>query len=155
MSAHPWCRLISIVIMLRILCSTLSLVGWRWRSIVPATNSSQCVCGCNPGLTCSPTVTCSPKTEPKVTVICGPKTEPKVAKKFKRKSAIPFKICLSKDDNIQIHQYIAMSQDLNPSSRWSLVIFTFNATPIERLQQYPLVIAMNRTHWQFFCECCA
>ena len=25
-------------------------------------------------------------------------------------------MCLSKNDNIQIHQYIQMSQDLNPSS---------------------------------------
>jgi len=25
-------------------------------------------------------------------------------------------MCLSKNDNIQIHQYVKMSQDLNPSS---------------------------------------
>ena len=40
--------LISIAIMLRIVCSTLSLIGSGWRSIVPATNGSQRVCDCNP-----------------------------------------------------------------------------------------------------------
>jgi len=68
------------------------------------------------------------------------------------------KSVLSKNDNIQIHQYIEMSQDLNPSTCSSLVIFmywpyenhTFNATPTERLQQHPLVFAMNRTHCTFF-----
>ena len=97
--------------MLRIVGSTISLVGSERRSIAPATNGSQRVGGCNPLLTCSPTVTCSPKTEPKVTVICNSKIEPKVAKKFKRKSSIPIQNCLSKNDNIQIHQYIEMSQD--------------------------------------------
>jgi len=50
-----------------------------------------------------------------------------------------------------------MSQDLNPSTYSSLVIFmyspyenhTFNATPTERLQRHPLVFAMNCTH----CTC--
>ena len=49
------------------------------------------------------------------TVTCCAKTEQKVAKKFKRQSSIPIQIWLSKNDNIQIHQYIGMSQDLNPS----------------------------------------
>jgi len=43
--------------------------GVPGRSIVPATNGSQRVGGCNPVLTCSATVTCSHKTEPKVTVV--------------------------------------------------------------------------------------
>jgi len=55
-------------------------------------------------------------------------------------------ICLSKKDNIQIHQQIEMSQDLNPGTCSSLVIFmywvwenhTFTVTPTERLQQHPL-----------------
>jgi len=111
--------------MLRIVGSTLSLVGSGRRSLVPATNGSQRVGGCNPVLTCIPTVTRSPKTEPKVTVICNPKIELKVAKKFKRKSSIPIQICLSKNDNIQIHQYIEMSQDLNPSTCSYLVIFMY------------------------------
>ena len=77
--------LISIAIMLRIVAWTLSLAGSGRRSVEPATNGSQSVGGCNPRLTCSPTVTCSPKTEPKATVICSPKPDAKVAKKFKRK----------------------------------------------------------------------
>jgi len=68
--------------MLGIVGSTLSLVGSGQHSIVPATNGSQRVGGCNPVLTCSSTVT-RPKTEPKVTVICSPKTETKVAKNSK------------------------------------------------------------------------
>jgi len=111
--------------MLRIVGSTLYLVGSGRRSIVPATNGSQRFGTCNPVLTCSLTVTCSPKTEPKVTVICSPKTEPKVAKKFKRKLLIPIQICLSKNENIQIHQYFEMLQDLNPSACSSLVIFMY------------------------------
>jgi len=51
-----------------------------------------------------------------------------------------------------------MSQDLNPSTCSSLVIFmsyacqnhTINATPTERLRQHPLVFAMNRTYCTFF-----
>jgi len=39
----------------------------------------------------------------------------KVATKFKRKSSIPTQISLSKNDNIQIHQYMEMLQDLNPN----------------------------------------
>ena len=125
--------------MLRIVNSTLSLVGSRRRSIVPATNVSQRVGGCNPVLTCSP------KTEPKVTVIWGPKTEAKVAKKFKRKSSIPNQFCLNKNDNFQINQCMEILQGLNPSRCSSLVIFmywacenhTFNATPTEKLQQHP------------------
>jgi len=74
-------------------------------------------------LTCSPTATCSPKTEPKVIVICSAKTESKVVKNFKGKQSIPIKICLSKNDNIQIHQFIEMLRDLNPSTCSSLVIF--------------------------------
>jgi len=99
--------------MLRIVGSTLSLVGLGRHSSVPTTNGSQRVSGCNSLLTCSPIVTCSPK------------TEPKVAKKFKGNSSIPIQICLSKNDNIQIHQYTEMSQDLNPnpSTCSSLVIF--------------------------------
>jgi len=60
-------------------------------------------------------------------VTCSSKTEPKVAKKFKGKSSIPAEICLSKNDDIQIHQYIGMSQDLNPnlSACSSLVIFMY------------------------------
>ena len=103
------------------------------------------------------TVTCSPKTEPKVTVICSRKTEAKVVKKFKRKWSIPIHFCLSKNDNIQIHQFIEMSQDLNPNTCSCLVIFmysyenhTFNATPTERFQQHPLVFAMNRNCCTFF-----
>jgi len=70
-----------------------------------------------------PTVTCRPKTEPKVTVTCSPKTDPKVAKKIKTKSSIPIPTCLSKNDNIQIHQYIEMSQDLNPNpSKFSTLV---------------------------------
>jgi len=65
---------------------------------------------------------------------------------------------LSKNDNMQIHQYIEMSQDLNPSTCSSLVIFvywacenhTFNATPTDKLQQHPLVFAMNRIYCKFF-----
>jgi len=49
------------------------------------------------------------------TVTCSPKTEPKVAKRFERKSSIPIQIWWSKNDDIQIHQYIGMSQDLNPN----------------------------------------
>jgi len=88
--------------MLRIVGSTLSLVVSGRHSIVPATNGSQRVGGCNP------VFPRSPKTEPKVTVICSPKTEMKVAKKFKRKSSIPNQFCLNKNDNFQINQYIEM-----------------------------------------------
>jgi len=42
-------------------------------------------------------------------------TETKVAKRFNRKSSIPIQTCLRKNDNIQIHQYVEMSQDLNPT----------------------------------------
>jgi len=50
-----------------------------------------------------------------------------------------------------------MSQNLNPSTCSSQVFFmylacenhTFNATPTEKLQQHPLVFAMNRT----YCTC--
>jgi len=83
---------------LHVVGSTLSLIGSERRNSVPTTKGSQRVRGYNPLLACSPTVTCSPK------------TEPKVAKKFKRKSSIPIQICLSKNGNIQIHQYIAVSQ---------------------------------------------
>jgi len=86
----------SIAIVLRFVGSTLSLFGSGRRSIVPATNGSQRVGGCNPLLTCSPTVTYSPK------------TETKVAKKFKRKSSIPNQFCSNKNDNFQINQYIEM-----------------------------------------------
>ena len=89
--------------MLRIVGSTLSLVGSGRRSIVPATNGSQSVGGCNPVLTRSPPIICTPKTEPKVTVICTPQIEPKVAKKLKRKSWIPTQICFmitTKSSNI-------------------------------------------------------
>jgi len=99
----------SIAIVLRIVGSTLSLIGSGQRSIVPATNGSQRVDRCSPVLTCSPTVTCSPKTEPKVTVICSPKTETKFAKKFKRKSSIQNQFCLNKNDNFQINENIEMS----------------------------------------------
>jgi len=59
---------------------------------------------------------------------------------------------------IQIHQYIDMSQDLTPSICSSLVIFmywvcvnhNFNAMPTEKVQQHPLVFAMNRTYCTFF-----
>jgi len=144
--------------MLRIIGSTVSLVGSGRRSIVAATNGSQRVGGCNPLLTCVPRVTCSPKTEPKVTVICSPKTKLKVVKKFKRKWSLPIQICLSKKDSIHIHQYIEMSQNLNPRTCSSLVIFiywaresqTFNATLTEKLQQHPLVFAMNGTYCTFF-----
>jgi len=112
---------------------------------------------CNQLLTCSSTVTCGPKTEPKVTVIGSPETEPKVAKNFKSKKSIPIQISLSKNDNIQIHQHIEMSQDLNPSTCSSLVIFiycacenrTFNATPSAKLQQHPLLVSARS-----FCEGC-
>jgi len=93
-----------------------SVVGSGRRSIVPGTNgSSQRVGGCNPLLTCSLKVTCSRK------------TEQKVAKKFWRKSSTPIQICLSKNDNFQIHQYIEMSQDSNPtpSTFSTLVIFMY------------------------------
>ena len=56
---------ISIAIMLRIIGSTVSLVGFWRRSNVPAANGSQRVGGRNPLLTCGPAVTCSPKTESK------------------------------------------------------------------------------------------
>ena len=57
-----------------------------------------------------------------------------------------------------MHWHIEMAQDLNPSTCSSLVIFmhwacenhTFNATPTEKLQQHPLVFAMNRTYCTFF-----
>ena len=98
------------------------------------------------------------QTEPKVTVICSPKTKLKVVKKFKRKWSLPIQICLSKKDSIHIHQYIEMSQTLNPRTCSSLVIFiywaresqTFNATLTEKLQQHPLVFAMNGTYCTFF-----
>ena len=129
----------------------------RQRSIVLATNGSQCVGGCNRLLTCSSTVTCSPKTEPKVTATSSPKTEPKAAEKFNRNSSIPIQMYSSKNDNIQIHQYIEISQDLNPSTCSSLDIFmhwayencNFNSTPTEMLQQQPLLFAMNRTYRTF------
>ena len=65
-------------------------------------------------------------------------------------------------ERVLVATNIEMSQDLNPSTCSSLVIFiywacenrTFNATPTEKLQQYPLVFAMNRTHCMFFCEGC-
>jgi len=61
------------------------------------------------------------------TVTCSPKTELKVAKNFKRISPIPIQIWLSKTDNIQIHEYIEMWQDLSPKSStyWSLVILIY------------------------------
>ena len=129
--------------MLRIVGSTLSLVVSGQCSIVPATNGSQHVGGCNLLLIWSPSVTCSPKTEPKVTVMCCLKTERKGAKNFKRMKSIPIQTCFSKNDNIQIQQYNKMSQDLNPITCSPLVIFmywacenhTFNATPAEKLQQ--------------------
>ena len=65
---------------------------------------SSVIGGCNPMLSCGPAV------------IYSPKTESKVAMKFKRKSSISIQICLSKNDNIQIHQYLEMSQDLTPST---------------------------------------
>ena len=110
----------SIAIVLGIVSSTVSLVGWGGHSILPAANGSQRVGGCNPVLTCSP------------------KTEPKVAKKFKRKSSIPIQISLSKNDNIQIIQYIEMSQDLNRSTCSSVVIFMYWA------------MGMRKSHFQ--CE---
>ena len=57
---------IAIVIMLRIIGSTVPFIGSGRRSILPATNGSQCHGGCHPLLTCGPSVTCSPKTEPKL-----------------------------------------------------------------------------------------
>jgi len=92
----------------RIIGSTLCLVGSGQRNSVPTTNGSQHVGGYNPLLTCSP------------------KIEPKVAKKLKKPS-IPIQISLSKNDNIQIHQYIEMSQDFNPnpSTCLSLIIFMY------------------------------
>jgi len=68
--------------MLRIVGSTLSLVGAGQRSIVAAANASQRLGSCNPVLTCSP------KTELKVTVICTSKTErsPKENNQFQSKS---------------------------------------------------------------------
>jgi len=57
---------ISIAVMLRIVGSTLSLVGSGRHSNVLAANASQRVAGCNPMLTGSPTVICQPKTEPKI-----------------------------------------------------------------------------------------
>jgi len=63
------------------------------------------------------------------TVFCSPKTESKVAKKFKRKSSIPIQIWLSKNDTIQIHHFIGISQDFNPNPSRptcsSLVIFIY------------------------------
>ena len=97
--------------MLKIVSSILSLVGSGPRSIVPAKNGYQCADDPNPLLTCNPK-----------TVTCSPKTEPKVAKNFERKYSIPIQFCLSKNDNIQIHQYIEMLQDLNPSTCSSLAV---------------------------------
>ena len=139
-------------------------------------------------------------------------------KKFKKKLSIPIQICLSKNNNIQIHQYIETLQDLNRNSSTCLplVIFmywacegqrsiflvlrletwatsvqsstlwqqatieiirrdhsfialrvtyicvllfvhtlfvvnhTFNAMSTERLQQHPLLFAINRTCRTFF-----
>jgi len=56
---------------------------------------------------------------------------------------------LSKNYNIQIQEYVEMSQDLNPST-CSCENHTFNATPTEKLQQHPLVFAVNRTCCMFF-----
>ena len=68
------------------------------------------------------------------TVSCCPKTDRKVAKNFKRKSSIRIQIWLSKNDNIQVHQYIGMSQDLNPnpSTYSSLTISMFWACERQR-----------------------
>ena len=41
------------------------------------------------------------------------------------KIIIPIQICLSKNDNIQIIQYIEISQDLNLSACSSLVVFMY------------------------------
>ena len=71
--------IIAIAIMLRIISSTVSLVGSGRRSIVLATNGSQRVGGCNPLLTCGPAVTRSLKTEPKVAI------------KFKKNKKFQFK----------------------------------------------------------------
>ena len=101
------------------------LIGSGRCNIVPTTNGSQRVGGCNQVLTSSHIVTCIPKIKPKVTVICSPKTEAKVAKMFKRKYSIPIQICSKKNDNIQIHQYIEMSQDFNPSACSFLAIFMY------------------------------
>jgi len=90
-------------------------------------------------------VTYSPKTELKITINCSPKTESKVAKKYKRKSSIPIQICLSKNDNIQINQYIEMSQVLNPnlSTCSSLVIFMYWECEIQRRRLHFLCCNQN------------
>jgi len=120
--------------MLRIVGSILCFVGSGRRSIVHATNGSHRVGGCNPLLTCSP------KSEPKFTVTCSTKTESKVQKKFGRNSSIPMEICLSKSDNIQFHQYIEMSQDLNPNPRTCSSLVTFMHWPFERKVSIFLVL---------------
>ena len=101
------------------------------------------------------------KTESKVTVICSCKTEAKVAKKFKRKHSIPIQFCLSKNNNIQIHQCIEMLQDLNTNTcsclvrfmHWAYESHTFNATQIGRFQKHTLVFA-NEPHVLFYCTFC-
>ena len=92
-----------------------------------ATNGSQCAGSCNPLLTCSLGRTCSPKTEPKVTVICSPKFEAKLRRSSNVNHQFQSKSVSSKNGNIQIHQYIEMSQDVNPIPRTfsSLVIFIY------------------------------
>jgi len=78
--------------MLRIVRSTLSLVGPGRRSIVPATNGSQRVGGCNPQLAYSRTVTCSSKIEPKVAVISAvPKLNRKLRRISKENNEFQFK----------------------------------------------------------------
>jgi len=46
---------------------------------------------------------------------------------FQKKKSITIQICLSKNDNMQIHQYIEMSQDLNPS-RLHVHLWSFSRT---------------------------
>jgi len=79
--------------MLRNIGSTVSLVGSGRRSIVPATNGSQPVGGCNPLWTCGPAITCIPKTEPKVAI------KIKENNQFQSKS-VQSKVITSKSINI-------------------------------------------------------
>jgi len=50
----------------------------------------------------------------------------KSCKEVRKEIIIPIQMCLSKSDNIQIDQYIQMSQDLNPSACSCLFIFIYS-----------------------------
>jgi len=124
---------------LRIISTTLSLVGSG-----RARRRSSMHCACNKLLPKCPWLQSTVNTQSYCNLQSQnwsenyknhqPKSDLKVTKKFKRKSTNLIQICLSKNDNIQIHQYIEISQDSNPDpSRYStVVIFTYWACQRQR-----------------------